>query len=110
RGKNTRALLALSAVCGSLSKPYQPHPTSTAAIGAANKRHRPGEAPPAFLPYGACTRAELCHVVRRIIKSAVSVALSYHGGRWGASPRVGDWPRSTIMEPAGGVGRRYGQQ
>ncbi|KAJ7811243.1 hypothetical protein B0H14DRAFT_3755511 [Mycena olivaceomarginata] len=44
RGKNTRALLALSAVCGNLSKPHQPHPTSTAAIGAANERHRPGEA------------------------------------------------------------------
>ncbi|KAJ7826712.1 hypothetical protein B0H14DRAFT_2595714 [Mycena olivaceomarginata] len=26
------------------SKPYQPHPTSTAAIGTADERHRPGEA------------------------------------------------------------------
>ncbi|KAJ7756128.1 hypothetical protein B0H14DRAFT_3896349 [Mycena olivaceomarginata] len=113
RGKNTQALLALAAVCGSLSKPHQPHPTSTAAIGAANEGVAPHE-----------TRAELCHVVRRILSPLCrSSALSYHGGRWGASPRVVDWAQSTIMEPAGGVGgiarwgnrprrggRRHGQQ
>ncbi|KAJ7826707.1 pectin lyase fold/virulence factor [Mycena olivaceomarginata] len=43
-GRTLERFLALSAVCGSLSKPYQPHPTSTVAIGAANERHRPGEA------------------------------------------------------------------
>ncbi|KAJ7743550.1 hypothetical protein B0H14DRAFT_3167566 [Mycena olivaceomarginata] len=93
------------------SAPY----SGCAAIGAANEgvkrwstraRHTsaPHE-PPAFLPYGARTRAELCHVVRRISSPLCrSSALSYHGGRWGASPRVGDWARSTIIDPAGGVG------